>query len=160
MDLFRCHVCSRFNYCHFCIYSIFRKIRSLSGFFNCRMVALIILKECEAVFFWQIFCRFFGNSKMLRMYCSNKIVRLHTPMIWQSTAVSATQIGNKMTWRHDKNLLSTHIGWTSEQLMSENHHSSFVDGRTSPYHSFPLAQAFSVRRNHQFTLDPYNIHCY
>lgn len=160
MVLFRCHVCSRFNYCHFCIYSIFRKIRSLSGFFNCRMVALIILKECEAVFFGKFSAVSLAIRKCSACIVRNKIVRLHIPMILQSTAVSATQIGNKMTWRHDKNLLSTHIGWTSEQLMSENHHSSFVDGRTSPYHSFPLAQAFSVRRNHQFTLDPYNIHCY
>ena len=103
MSHFRFLVCSRFNYRQFVIPLIFGKKGGLN-YLNFEIAVFDLRNVTVSSIFSLIFI------------CANFlvfIVQIKTtasmPEANQMLQTNLTQIGNKMAWWHDKNLLSTHI---------------------------------------------------
>ena len=109
MSHFRFLVCSRFNYRQFVIPLIFGKKGGLN-YLNCE----IDVFDLRNVTVSSIFSLIFIYGKLFCVHCSNKNDSM--PEANQMLQTNLTQIGNKMAWWHDKNLLSTHIALNSEKI--------------------------------------------
>ena len=110
MSHFRFLVCSRFNYRQFVIPLIFGKKGGLN-YLNFEIAVFDLRNVTVSSIFSLIFI------------CANFlvfIVQIKTtasmPEANQMLQTNLTQIGNKMAWWHDKNLLSTHIVLNSEKI--------------------------------------------
>lgn len=102
MSHFRFLVCSRFNYWQFVIPLIFGKKGGLN-YLNFEIAGF----DLRNVTVSSIFSLIFICGKLSCVHCSNKNDSM--PEANQMLQTNLTQIGNKMAWWHDKNLLSTHI---------------------------------------------------
>ena len=112
MSHFRFLVCSWFNYRQFVIPLIFGKMGGLN-YLNLKLLFLILGMWLHVS---SIFSLIFICGKVSCVHCSNKNDSMPESKAHQMLQTNLTQIGNKMAWWHDKNLLSTQIFLNSEKI--------------------------------------------